>query len=396
MKKFKKAILQAGRTYHSPDGELVVTPERLKHWATSFRRMSDSGIGIPVSWDHADEADESKPVKLPPGGSRKRPAEGTVGYLDSFKVIDGGKRAEITLDVRGQDNIDKVDNNLAYVSPVVFETWPDGDGVIHKDCITHVDLVQHPVDHHQTPFESAGETIACALRLGLDTGKPLVYRLQAEGEESSDSDFTAPESEDSAEDESEEDDDSTTNDDERLSRIKEALATQSIVLSDDTNENNFLEHLEQALLTAAAMSSEGDQGMGTEGLEAATPEFASFSLESKRYQAYADKQHQNNVVQRLGVLLEGGRCTPAEFKAKQAAVKVVRLSLDDKGEHAPTTVEAWIESREAVPKGTFWDSEARTRLSQMEAAEHPSDLQTHGDAVDDGEADDIVAEINKR
>ena len=212
MKKFKKAILEAGRTYHSPDGKLVVTPERLKHWATSFRRMSESGIGIPISWDHAEDPDKSKPFKLPAGGSRKRPAKDTVGYLNAFKVIDGGKRAEITLDVRGQENIDKVDDNLAYVSPVIFEKWSDGDGTTHTDCITHVDLVQHPVDHHQTAFERADESIACALRLGLDTGKPAVYRLQADedGESSSDN-FTPPKS-----DVKVDNDDSADEEDEKL------------------------------------------------------------------------------------------------------------------------------------------------------------------------------------
>jgi len=390
MAKFKVATLESGRTYHSPDGELVVTPERLKHWARSFRRMSESGHGIPISWDHAEDPDKSKPVKLPAGGSRKRPAIDTVGYLDAFKLIDGGKKAELTLDVRGKDNIDKVGDNLAYVSPVIFEKWPDGDGVIHTDCITHVDLVQHPVDHHQSELERADDSIACALRLGLDTGKPIVYRLQTEDEESSSDDSTPTDADDSADETAE-----TTDDAERLSRIMELLRTQSIDLSDDTTVDTFLEHLEQALRTAAAMSSEGDE-MGTGNLEAATPEFAAFSLDAKKYQAHADRQHRSDVVRRLGLLLEEGRCTPAEVKAREAAVNVVRLSLDDKGEHTPTTVEGWIESREAVPRGTFWDAEKRTRLSQMEADEHPNGLQTQGDEVGDEEADEIVAEINRR
>ena len=138
MAKFKKATLEAGKTYHSPDGELVVTKDRLKHWATTFRRMSDAGIDIPMSWDHDEDPSKSVPVKRPHGQKRKRPTEDTVGYLDAFRLVDGGKRAELTLDIRGEKNIDNVDKNLSYISPVIFESWPDGDGTIHKDCITHV------------------------------------------------------------------------------------------------------------------------------------------------------------------------------------------------------------------------------------------------------------------
>ena len=46
------------------------------------------------------------------------------------------------------------------------------------------------------------------------------------------------------------------NEGDRLKKVLDALAAMDIVLSDDTNEENFLEHLEQALLTAQAQAGE--------------------------------------------------------------------------------------------------------------------------------------------
>ncbi len=133
---------------------------------------------------------------------------------------------------------------------------------------------------------------------------------------------------------------------------------------------------------------------GTEDLDEARPEFAALSLQVKQWRGRADTEHREKVATRLNLLLEKGQCTPAEHKEKESELKTVRLSLDNDGKHQPTRVESWLESREAIPQGTFWDSQTRTRMSKLDVVPHPT--ATTGDQVTDEEADEIVAEINRR
>jgi len=379
MPKFKKAMLEADRTYHSPDGPLPVTRERIRHWAKKFSEFAQSNIKVPISWNHGEKLEDLVPVKFSSDRKTRLP-QGTVGYLDAFEVSADGRRAELTLDIRRNEDAEKVRHNLAYVSPVIFESWRDGDGTSHRDVITHVDLVQHPVDHHQSEFEPV--SVACALRMSTTKGKPVMYRLQDE----------PMEDESPADDMPEETTDAPVADENgRMKNVKEALAKLNIVLSDDTNEENFLEHLEQALLTVAAMSGDDMGNGGLEDAAVATPEVAALSLETKRWREHANNEHRSKVAQRLSALVDSGRCTPAEAKAKQSTVASVRLSLDDSGKHRPTTLEAWIESREAVPAGTFFPAGSKLRLG---VAEHPAVVE--GEELTPDKIDKLVSEVFRR
>lgn len=374
-----KTMLRANRTYRSPDGELVVTPARIKHWAESFMAMRRKGLRIPSSWDHSDDPAKDVPVKFAAGDRRRLP-QGTVGYLHSLTPTQDGNAAEVVVEVRRKPDAEMCDQNLAYISPVIRSEWTDGDGQVWKDVWGHVDLVQHPVDHRQTPFSRVDEnqSVACALRMGLDEGQPKTYHLQAEDADMADNETGDRENQEMVE-----------NEGNRLKKVIEILAKMDVILSDDTNEENFLEHLEQALLTAAAQNDAETEQMTNEGeeLEVTSPQFAAMSLERRREKAYMDKQHRGSVAKRLSALLEHGRCTPAEYKAKAPALQSVRLSLDDNGNAIPTQLESWIESRESVPKGTFWSAEQRTRLAGLDEVPHPADIRGQ---LDDKEADEAA------
>jgi hypothetical protein len=170
---FKKAVLRVG-TYHSPDGEVPVTPERLQHWRREFQRMKSARQVVPVDWDHAEQSNRAGLTPLSLGDFRKRrSARNTVGHLVDFDLTEDG--AVLTLDVPDENAADKADKNLVFVSPVISPAWRDGALNEYADCITHVDFVNHPVDYSQGPFERIStETnqqpaIACALRMGLGT-----------------------------------------------------------------------------------------------------------------------------------------------------------------------------------------------------------------------------------
>lgn len=205
---FKKSILRVG-TYHSPDGKVQITPERLRHWAAMHRKLRQNRQVVPIDWDHADNPTTAVPMSAKRFNERKRSAKNTVGHLRGFRVARDGQSAEIVLDLHRKSAVEAADSNTVFVSPVIFDEWKDGSGNVYDDVITHVDFVNHPVDATQGAFEQVAEgTLALALRFGLGEGKPNIYRLELDIEdddedEEDDEDVVPVDDED--EDEGEED-----------------------------------------------------------------------------------------------------------------------------------------------------------------------------------------------
>ena len=366
--KFTKGMLEVGRTYQSPDGPLPVTVERLRHWRDTFHRFKSLGLKVPVFFGHQDDPKKAVPVKRLP--------KNCAGQLHDMELSADGKKAEFVVDIPRAEDASKVENNLVELSPVIFENWTDGDGTIHKDCITDVDLVVHAVDHRQEDFQP---TIACSIRMGLDKGKPVIYRLASDDDEDDDSDHNS--------DHESDDDDEASGDTDQVKRILEGLAALNIILPDDTDKDTFWDRAESAILTAKAM---GDGGVDNEPLEATSPEFAAFSLSPLG--KFQSKTHQKGVMSRLDAILAEGRCTPAEYKDRKSQVGTIRLSLNDNGEHKPTAIEEWIKSREGIPAGSCWDAEKRTKMSNsMEVVPHPDGL--GGNEVTEEQATEIVDEM---
>jgi len=377
--KFKKALLRVG-TYHSPDGTVEVTSGRLRHWAQQFSRMRDAKQVIPIDWDHGSKQDDLVPLTMDMY-EKRRSAKNTVGHMTDFRVLPDGQSAEVTLDVRDSKAIKKAEQNLVYVSPVILQNWKDGAGNQYNDAITHVDFVNHPVDHSQSPFQPVQPgTIACALRMGLS--KP--YRMSDDecGDDSAEVDKTAKEGDP-------ENDDTVSGDDGKLKDVIAALGKMDIVLSDDTTTANFLAHLHQALLTAAAHRGEGEDDVastnGTNNATVADPGAAALSLQARTSIAYAERRHREDVSKRLDQLLKTGRCTPAECKERATSIGSIKLSLDASGCPAESDVEKWISSREAVPAGTFFSEESKLRMASV--AELPKNLGEFTEADAEAAAD---------
>lgn len=167
---FSKSILKVG-TYHSPDGVVEVTPERLKHWERETRKLQSVGYAIPSHFDHANELDLLEPIAMDVlERKQERSAKATVGKLDSFRVAPDGQSAEIVLHTLTDDAAKSVAANAVFVSPVIFPEWKDGAGNKYTDVLTSFDLVDHPVDYSQTSFVPAvrmGMSVCPAIRMGL-------------------------------------------------------------------------------------------------------------------------------------------------------------------------------------------------------------------------------------
>jgi hypothetical protein len=346
-----------------------VTPQRLKHWSSQFKRLTQAKQVVPCDWDHADSVSDLQPLTMD-GYAKRRSAKNTVGKLVDMALAADGQSATLTIDVPDNAAAAKAKDNLVYVSPVILPKWKDGAGNQYEDVITHIDFVNHPVDHSQGPFvPSEPGAVACAIRMGLSKPYRMAGDAAVDDDKKDDDAPKAPEADTETKDE-------PVADDGRLKDVIGSLANMQIVLSDDTTAENFLEHLHQALLTAAAHSGDDiapETPSGDSPVTVADPGPTALSLEQRGAIAWAQETHQKQVASRLRQLLDDGKCTPAEFKTRGNSVGAVRLSLDKSGKPAASELEKWIESREAVPRGTFWDAESKLRMAAS-VAEPPSNM----------------------
>lgn len=412
---YKKTILRVG-TYHSPDGTVEVTPARLRHWADMHARLKRNKQVVPIDWDHADDVQKAVPMSASSFLKKHRSAKNTVGHLRDLKVAKDGKSAEIVLNIHRKSAAKAADDNSVFVSPVIFERWKDGDGNEYSDVITHVDFVNHPVDAHQSAFQ------ACALRFGLDSGKPKVYRFEVDeavGDDADDDDA----SKDAEDDEdviamSEEDlvgEDAESEDDKLAKQIKEDLEAAGIAAPADVDPikqpKEFLGQL-CAALRQKAMDN-GDQVQDDEIVADATddvtstangdlietqPEFAAMSLRLKQAEQRSSAAEakllsmaRQSKLDDLSGLLKSGRITADEFNQRSADLKAVKLSLGEDGEPKRIDLDAFIEARKAIPQGTMWPADSELRMGLV--VEEPKD---DGAPVSREQAKKFVDEQAKR
>jgi len=391
MPRLTKSMLRVG-TYQSPDGTIEVTPERLKHWQSTFREMKAENLGIPSGWDHGSNPAETAPVAFSTSKDKKRSAKNSVGWLDDFKVADDGNSAELTLDLLDDTAADKAEKNLVQRSPIIYPSWRDGKGRDWQDCITHVDLVHHAVDASQSKFKRAEEgALACALRMSLDDGKKLSHYRMADD----DNPFKKSGDDDGGDDEaakaSAEDDNpdmpkpAGPEQDKQLEAIIAHLAVAKgpVVLPSDTDDENFKDRLLTALMTAKAATDaaeaekakddERDEDDDMSKAKEATPEFAAMSLQARTAHGYAERLHRKDLNDRLDDLLKSGRCTAADHKSRKEAISAVKLSLNDQGDHTKDDVEKWLDDRESLPRGSLWPADSKLRMATEVAAPEGSD-----------------------
>jgi hypothetical protein len=418
-RRFIKSVLHAGRDYHSPDGVVRVTRERLKRWKDGFAKLSAAKYIAPVDWDHADTAEKLQPVRMS-DGKKKRSAANSVGKLAGFELAADGSHAIVEIELTDPKAQGRAERNEVYVSPVIMERWKDGHGTEYRDLITHVDLVNHPVDHSQGPFIESPKpepgTVALAIRMGL--GKPSVLRMGKnpfgkDDEEDDDGDSSGDSGNPFAKDG---DGDGVTGegspaespaesppmgteadnpdmppkatDKTKLAAVVAGLGSLGIVLPSDFDfsADGSLDIMLAALNTLIgaqqqAEAEEQEQASEEEDkpMQVADPGYAAMSL-------FAERQHRDTLTKRLESLLDAGQCTPAEAEKFKGTIGTIKLSLDGTGKQLDkSTLETFIEHREAVPRGTFWDSATRTAKLSLEEVKPPRGMDRMSDELTEDE-----------
>lgn len=427
MDTFSKSILKVG-TYHSPDGVVEVTPERLKHWEAQARRLQAVGYDLPSHFNHASEIDLLEPIPANPLERKlHRGAEFTVGQLErsGFVVAPDGQSAEITLKTLTDGAREAVSKNVVYVSPVIFPEWKDGAGNTYADVITSFDLVDHPVDYSQSSFVPAirmGRGVVPVIRMG--NSKPFIlgntmasktkHKKRNEAarrarlanairmgtmppDDEADKTGNSP---DAAKDASQEADGlpdteaSTTGDDagpdrvDAVDQVLNLLAEFGCKLPDDTDDSNMIRHLRVALTALLNSQQMEDSTQDPDEMQdtsagalpgsaggmpmPSAPSIATMSVQRSAERTYAEKLHRDGIAARIDGLLKTGRCTPHEADQQTRALQAVKLSLTNTGEAQKGDVDKWIESREPVPAGTFWTDKQRTDAVKLSLVPAPT------------------------
>lgn len=140
-----KEIIAPG-DYHTDDGIVRATPQRIRHWLKQFKRMKAKGLPIPVPWEHQEGA---KPLSH--NDRLAQQATHNAGFWRGA-FIDRDGRLWGKLDIPNEDDARHIERSVRYVSPEIDDHWVDGDGQVWKDIITHVALTPRPVHYKQKPF----------------------------------------------------------------------------------------------------------------------------------------------------------------------------------------------------------------------------------------------------
>ena len=139
-----KQLLAPGR-YVTPEGDVVVTPERLARWCEKFKAMKRAGLQVPVPWEHQDTA---RPMSH--ADHLADSAKHNAGFVqDVWRAADG--TTWVTLEIPDMGDAQRVEKSVRYVSPEL-DDFTDADGKEWRDVITHVALTPRPVWHKQKPF----------------------------------------------------------------------------------------------------------------------------------------------------------------------------------------------------------------------------------------------------
>lgn len=428
-KRFSKTMLRVDR-YFSPDGVVDVTPNRLKHWADNFARMTEAGQAVPMHFDHSDKLEELLPVSISDLRQRKRSAANSVGHMVDFKLAPSGDSAEITVEVNDPKAVSIVESNSAQFSPVILPNWKDGAGNQYKDLITHMDIVNHPVDHSQsnaiccslirmgiTPYRLSANDLDDdeegeddLMSTAMDGIEPLTEELNQDGDEADgegdnldapgdmlgdpplpgdmpgdmpgdDSiDAIALDGIDAVEADPAAMDEPVADATSDIGELVSLLQSHEIKLPGDTDSANFFDRLKTALTATA-----DDKPIAAE-YEVSQPQqgFMAMSLEQ-----FAHKSYRQELARELNGLLKSGRATPAEIRQQVDALKVVKLSLTKTGTPAENRVSLFIENRKSLPSGAVWSPVER--LSRMSASPQPEHVSSRNGELTGKALDDAVA-----
>lgn len=441
MAKFKKIILKPG-SYVSPDGEMNIDENRIKHWVKQFNRMKSSGLNIPTPWGHQDQPTSIAEKEL-------WESKFNAGFVDNLEVDENGNLTTI-VDVPRQEDAERVGTIVKEVSPQIESVWRDGKGKIWSDVITHLAFVTHPVVSGQSNFERIEDTPLkkYAMRLSLsnykenkDMPEPIDMDMagtkrtpstrassaRASSPRASSPRASSPRAEVTAE----------RTGSGRSPEILDILASIGLVLPEDIEvpDGPFADALEAAALTLKHKIDELDEETGPEG---AGGEFKDLELppelleglekgpqeeegtemkdagtkgkpldEQPAQMTMSLSKELDKTKQRLSLaerkweesdkkgmdkdikeLVQTGRVTPAIANKLREKVRIYKLSLTNEGEPLTSVLQSEIDMFKLMPESMVLSDDQKFRMRNITEEILPSEFKEV--AIEDAEriADD--------
>lgn len=254
-----------------------VTSHRITRWISQFRKMRDSGIQIPIPWGHQSEADPIEDDKK--DASKFHNSKFNASYIDALEQGPKGELilvAEVPPGMKVKDGalVDPKNHTTIREVSLAARTWTDGDGRTWEDAIRHIALTPFAVAHKTSGFRTT-KAVAGEVRFSLadfagtkPSTKSVEFAMADDAEEPKKKKPFPPE----ADADGEGDIDDLEGGGIDIEEIKAKLASaMNIKLPEDTNAENFLEHLWVAIHALSPDEPEeltteappGGAGMGT-------------------------------------------------------------------------------------------------------------------------------------
>jgi hypothetical protein len=151
---------------HNRDFVVPVTVETLDHWADTFNKMKEAGIGVPVPWEHPPATD---PHTNPIEWSKRRDGDprNNAGWVES--IYRDGDTLMAVLDVPDECGKSLVERGC-YVSPKFGGTWNDSLDRKWVNPIHHIALTTKPVAVNQSrEFKPVDATLAFSRAMCFST-----------------------------------------------------------------------------------------------------------------------------------------------------------------------------------------------------------------------------------
>jgi len=337
--KFRKVVTFPGIYNAVVDGVQVkepVTRARIARWVDQFHKMRDAQIQVPMPWGHQSQAN---PLKFDPKANSKdelafRKSRFNASYIDDLEVGPAGEMVvtgEIPpgLKVNGGALVDEKNHTAIREVSLAANSWTDGDGTKWDDCIRHIAFTPLPVAHKTPGFQEGtpakGETrFSISNLVGCSpSARAVEFAMAHEPDEDKKPKFPPKD------EEGDENDLESGGID--IDEIKSKLASaMGIKLPDDTNAENFLEHLWVAIHALAPDEPESlteetppGGGMGTmmSLLDNDDPKEQRLVVAGKKA-----------LARRIARLVHRGlRPTAAKLLQERAAVPGLQMSIDNEG-----------------------------------------------------------------
>lgn len=156
-KLFRKKLVPCGK-HIAPQGEVVVTPQRVKRWVNKFEQLSKEGVRFPEPWGHIldaipeedHEARKYAKSRWNAGYISRLEQDPEDGSLVMLGTVPPGWEVE---DGTG-DLINTKDSTRIGEVSVGLGNWKDGKGRVHDDIVIHAALVPLPVWANQDSFQA--------------------------------------------------------------------------------------------------------------------------------------------------------------------------------------------------------------------------------------------------